>query len=67
MIVALAEAREKMWGSPHVCTPEWTRTTDPRLRRPLLYPAELRARARTFSDLSHALRRVHGSFCGALS
>jgi hypothetical protein len=25
-------------------TPGWTRTSDPRLRRPLLYPAELRAR-----------------------
>ena len=24
--------------------PEWTRTTDRRLRRPLLYPTELRAR-----------------------
>ena len=23
--------------------PEWIRTTDPRLRRPVLYPAELRA------------------------
>ena len=27
-------------------TPGWTRTSDPRLRRPLLYPSELRARAR---------------------
>jgi hypothetical protein len=25
-------------------TPGWTRTSDPRLRRPLLYPTELRAR-----------------------
>ncbi len=24
--------------------PEWIRTTDPRLRRPVLYPTELRAR-----------------------
>jgi hypothetical protein len=25
--------------------PEWTRTTDRRIRNPMLYPAELRARA----------------------
>ncbi len=28
----------------HVCTPEWTRTTNLQLRRLLLYPIELRAR-----------------------
>gem|GEM_PF-6588727 len=26
-----------------ICTPEWIRTTDPQLRRLMLYPAELRA------------------------
>jgi hypothetical protein len=26
--------------------PDWTRTSDPRLRRPVLYPAELRAQFR---------------------
>ena len=25
------------------CTPEWTRTTNPQLRRLMLYPIELRA------------------------
>ncbi len=29
--------------SKFVCTPEWTRTTDPQLRRLMLYPIELRA------------------------
>ena len=28
---------------PPFGTPEWTRTTDQRLRRPLLYPTELQA------------------------
>ena len=28
---------------PPSCTPGWTRTTDQRLRRPLLYPTELQA------------------------
>ncbi len=36
----LVETKQAVLG----CTPEWIRTTDRRIRSPVLYPAELRAR-----------------------
>src|SRR5579859_8082864 len=41
-------------------TPGRTRTCDPRLRRPLLYPAELRAQTCAINDLQHVADAVHG-------
>lgn len=36
--------------------PDWIRTSDQRLRKPLLYPTELQVqgKARDFTDLTHA-------------
>src|ERR1017187_3711102 len=53
------------------CAPGWTRTSDPQLRRLLLYPPELRAQpglprmiahARDWMDFQHLLSRFFGSF-----
>ena len=39
----LAEAAQEVTSAAKAGAPGWTRTSDPRLRRPVLYPPELRA------------------------
>ena len=46
-----------MYGDVLIGAPEWIRTTDRRLRRPVLYPAELRAHVK-LGDSSTSLKVV---------
>src|SRR3954449_159375 len=52
--------RDKQESQLEGSAPGWTRTTDPQLRRLLLYPAELRARGRRLGRL----RSDAGSYDG---
>ena len=43
--------------------PGWTRTSDPLLRRQVLYPPELRARSMSYGDYRHPFLGRCGHIC----